>query len=456
MNQNLQALNVVIGSSDTKFNECAYYQLEQIKKQQGSKFNPNKSYYLARATGGSGANAQEAIYNSVKEMVCKNEKPDTQENEMIKTVMNSIGEDVMRFQIKEADSVYLGGFTYNNTKKIHDKVFENAESFQNSFNGGVPFTFGANMTNLRVQMPMATSFDLLGNYDLGSPTGNSLFGASEVLTTLSYDGSVSNITNGATTLGQSSYKGEQHILNYKVAGIGITEPTAIISGFNTGYAGDNILMSNLARAIKIAEAKIKVQIMRDFYNTLAADTENVKTIKMSDIDSSLNTTLTKLLSTASGAGEFATKVIRGLIAPSNSYLETNQRSLSRAVIHTSMNAVWKSFLTYALSGGTTGQTWAGDLRLDSTMKNLKTFYGGDIVDVDAPSDIDLRMLFIADPDIEGMKDSEYGSLMTVIALAPTIMATYGGIGFTNQVMVSKYSLPKVLIPKGAVFVVGEK
>lgn len=452
---------VIQASEDARINESAFLQLHALRNSKD--FDPDKAYYLEKATGGSSANAEEAVFNSLVDL-CGYNKANMSFKErghIERFIQNSVGHDTLSYRVKEATDIYLGGFTYNSTKAFHDKLTSNQAEFRNSLVSGLPFTFGANAANIGAPMPEVSTYGFLSSYELGAPTGSTLFGASEVITLLNYEGAPTNITNGATTLGQAAIGGEHKSTTYKVLGMGLSEPALMVSGSSAGYAGDNILMSHFGLSIDIAKAKIRTALMRDFYNALetASDTSGtlyVPTYKMSDIDTSLNTTFTSLFSTASGAGEFATKVLKALIAPQNKYLETTQFGVKRVVMHTSMKETWESFLTLALAGGTTGQIPAGDLRLYNAIKGLTATFGGDICPTTDPDAVDLRMLFLADPNIEGYQNPLYRAMIMIIAVAPTVMATYGGAGFTNQTLLTKYSLPEVFAHKRAMFLVGEQ
>lgn len=451
----LAGYNVIQASEDARINESAFLQLHSIKnsmEREGKTFDPNKPYYLERVMGGSTANAEKEIRNSLEDFGIVERGQDN--------IVNILGRDIMRFKAKPSDEEKLGGFTYNTTKAMHEKMFESKEAFRNSLLDGVPFTFGINMANLRVPMPEISTYDFLSRLELGTPTGNTLFGASEVLTQLSFDGEPTNITNGATTLGHASYGGEQLAVNYKVIGMSIAEMESITLSNGTGYAGDNLIQQNYGLGLEIAKAKMKNALMRDFYHHLSQAKEGnnflVPTYTMKDIDNSFaNKSLTDVFSTTGGVGEFITKIIPAVVAPNNKFLETNQAKLSRIVMHTSFKAVWdNNIATLNLTGQTNGQTFAGGLNLQSLLNNVNVTFGGDISAVTNPDPLDLRMLFVADPFAE-YQAPQYGFCFVVVALAPTIMATYGGAGFTNQMLLSKYSLPEVNVAKRAMFLVGE-
>ena len=454
--ENLNAHNIIQASEDSRVNMSAYLQLEAIKnsmEREGKTFDPNKSFYLERATGGSVANAEGEIRNSLE---LHNIKDGNQEK-----MVSLIGRDIMRFKAMPSDENKLGGFTYNNSKAFFDKAMSNPQEFQNSMLTGVPFTFGINMGNIGMPMPEISSYDFLSSLELGMPTGNTLFGASEVLTLLDTAGEPTNITNGSTTLGQASFSGSQKVMNYKVVGFGLSQLDTMISGTAGGYAGDNLIQQSFGRYLEIAKAKVKTHLMRDFYNSLATAKDGnkflVPSYTMNDIDNSFaNKSLTEVFSTTAGVGEFITKIIPAVLAPSNSFLDTNQAQLSRMVMHTSFKAVWENSLaTYAMTGQTQGQTFAGGLNLQEALKNVSVTFGGDISPVTQPEPLDLRILLVADPSFDGYKVFDYGFCAVVIALAPTIMATYGGAGFTNQMLVTKYSTPEVKVANRAMFLLGQ-
>lgn len=454
--ENLNAHNIIQASEDSRVNMSAYLQLEAIKnsmEREGKTFDPNKSFYLERATGGSVANAEGEIRNSLE---LHNIKDGNQEK-----MVSLIGRDIMRFKAMPSDENKLGGFTYNNSKAFFDKAMSNPQEFQNSMLTGVPFTFGINMGNIGMPMPEISSYDFLSSLELGMPTGNTLFGASEVLTLLDTAGEPTNITNGSTTLGQASFSGSQKVMNYKVVGFGLSQLDTMISGTAGGYAGDNLIQQSFGRYLEIAKAKVKTHLMRDFYNSLATAKDGnkflVPSYTMNDIDNSFaNKSLTEVFSSTAGVGEFITKIIPAVLAPSNKFLDTNQAQLSRMVMHTSFKAVWENSLaTYALTGQTQGQTFAGGLNLQEALKNVSVTFGGDISPVTQPEPLDLRILLVADPSFDGYKVFDYGFCAVVIALAPTIMATYGGAGFTNQMLVTKYSTPEVKVANRAMFLLGQ-
>lgn len=449
--------NIIQASEDARINESAFLQLHAIKnamEREGKTFNPNKPYYLERATGGSMANAEKEIRNSLSEFGITG---DGQEN-----MISLIGRDIMRFKAKPSDEYRLGGFSYNQCKAMHDKMFASKEAFRNSLLDGVPFTFGINMTNLDLPMPEVSTYDFLSNLELGVPTGNTLFGASEVLTMLDFGGEPTNITNGATTTGSATYGGEQVAVNYKVLGLNISQFETLVSGTGNGYAGDNLIQQNYGRALDIAKAKMKTALMRDFYYHLSNAKDGadflVPTYTLDDIDNSFaNKTLTDVFRSSAGVGNFITKIIPAVNAPSNSYLETNQVQLSRMVMHTSFKSVWDNAVaTLELTGGTQGQTFAGGLSMQTLLKNVSVTFGGDISPVTEPKPEDLRILFVADPSFNEFKSLEFGFCFVVVAIAPTIMATYGGAGFTNQMLITKYSLPQVRKAKRAMFLAGNK
>lgn len=455
MSNNLSGYQIIQASEDSRINMSAFLQLHEIKnsmEREGKTFNPNKPYYLEKVSG-SMTSAEREICNSLDNfnIVDKGRS----------NMLELIGRDVMRYKAMPSDEFKLGGFTYNNTKKFFDKTFSSTEAFTNSMLEGVPFTFGINMSNIRMPMPEMNTFDFLSNLELGMPTGNTLFGSAEVLTMLDFGGTPTNITNGATTQGQASWGGGQRIVNYKVLGFGLSQLENMINSTG-GYAGDNLIQQNYGRGLEIAKAKMKTAIMRDFYNSLATLKDGnknlVPTYTMKDIDNSFaNKTLTQVFSTASGVGDFLTKIIPAVTAPSNNFLETNQAQLSRMVMHTSFKPAWENaIVTLGLSGQTQGQTFAGGLNMQDVLKNVKVTFGGDIVHTPDPSPLDLRMLLVADPSMDGHKSSEYGFCFIVVALAPTIMATYGGAGFTNQMLITKYSLPEVSVAKRAMFLMGEQ
>lgn len=148
-------------------------------------------------------------------------------------------------------------------------------------------------------------------------------------------------------------------------------------------------------------------------------------------------------------GKFITQILPQVLAPANKFLETNQRSLSRIIAHTSMEGAFRDVIpTLEMTNGT-GSTYGGrGIGLGEMLKDRRLAFGGDIIPT---PDSDLRMLLIADPTDPAMNISDYNWSYMAIALAPTIMATYQGVGLANQIMVSKFSDPKVVFPKSAMF-----
>lgn len=457
MNTSMANFNAIQASEDKRINICAFTQLHALRNSKD--FDPDKTYYLQRDIGGGSASADEVVFNSLVDLAGKNRNSVsfTDRAKIEHFIENSIGRDLMTYRVQKADQTFKGGFTYNSTKKYFDEEVKNAVEFKNSVVSGLPFTFGVSPNNIAAPMAEISSFDVLGEYELMSPTGSTLFSAAEVFSTLNYDGEPSDITNGATTLGQAAMGGEYRTAPYKVIGLGITEPTSMISGA-TGFSGDNVLLSNFGIGIQIAKSKISLALMRDFYNALdtavdSAGAKYVPTYKMSDIDASLNVTFGNLFKNAAGVGEFATKVIKPLLS-NNQYLSTDQVMLKRMVVHTIYTGVFNSFFTYGFSGGTTGQVPVQS-KFSDLYPDLKVFFGRDIVSNPEPTDLEQRMLLLADP-VSPNANSIHRAIMMSIAVSPTVMASYSGIGFTNQTLIAKYTLPEVIAHKRAIFLIGEQ
>lgn len=451
----LNNMNVIQASEDARINESAFLQLHALKKEMGSKFDVNKPYFLMKYGAGSTANAEKEVRNAMSDLGVK---------ESLQNVMvDKLGRDILRFKVMEADEGKLGGFTYKKCQEAHDKMFKgSAQEFKNSLIDGVPFTFGINTVNVRMPQPEVTSYDFLSGYELGVPTGNTLFGASEVINTISFKGSPTDITNGATTLGAAAWGGNQELSPYKVTGISIAELQSFVDSTASGYAGDNLIQTVFGKGLEVAKRKMQNAIMRDFYAGLESAVDSsgnslVPTYKLSDItDGAItDTSLTKLFSTSAGLGDFITKVVQAVNAPQNSWLDTNQRMLSRIVAHTSFAPAFeRNIPTLGLSGDTTGQTTAGGMSLKDALKGVDVYFGGDICASSNPAEDDLRMLFVSDPSINGYKSDEYGFAWIVIALAPTIMATYSGAGFQNQMFLTRYTTPVVNLANSAFFLKG--
>lgn len=451
----LNNMNVIQASEDARINESAFLQLHALKKEMGSKFDVNKPYYLMKHGAGSTSNAEKEVRNALASLGVNERGADA--------LVNKIGSEILRFKVYEADEDRVGGFSYAECEKIHNSMFKNSQEFKNALISGVPFTFGINTANIKIPQPEVTSFDFLSGYELGVPTGNTLFGAAEVLSAIDFKGTPTDISNGSTTLGAAAWGGQQTVAEYRTIGMSISELQSFIGGSVGGYAGDNLIQSVYGKGLEVAKRKMQTTIMRDFYKGLekAVDESGnylVPTYQLSDISSDItNNSLTNLFSTSAGLGDFITKIVQAVNAPRNKFLETNQRMLSRIVAHTSFAPAFnRNIPTLGLSGNTTGQTTAGGLSLKDALQGVSLYYGGDVCGSESPDEEDLRMLFVADPSIDGYKSDEYGWAWIVIALAPTIMATYSGAGFQNQMFLTKYSLPKVVLPNCAFFLQSSK
>lgn len=451
---NTSVYPIIQASEDGRVNESVYLQLEHLKnsmEREGKTFDENKPFYLERVGANAPATAEGEIRNSLNELGIKGHNQEK--------MLHIIGHDTMKYKVRPSDENRLGGFTYAQTKKFHDKIFNSPQEFKNSMIDGLPFTFGANMTNIRVQMPEMSSYDFLSNLELGSPTGTTLFGSSEVLTMLEFGGEPSNITNGSTSVGTASYSGTQAVAPYKVVGMNLAQLNTMVDNHSAGFAGDTLIQQVYGRGLDVAKMKIKTQLMRDFYSTLesAKDTAGnflVPTYQLQDIDNTITQNVSQLFSKSSGIGDFLTKIIPAIVAPANKFLETQQASLSRIVLHTSFEAVWRnSVATYGLTGGTTGQTYAG-INIQEVLKNIQVFFGGDICHTSNPAPEDIRVLCMADPTNPDYKSSEFGAIWMVVALAPTIVTSYAGLGFSDQILLTRYTQPNVSIAKRAMFIQG--
>lgn len=448
----LNNYNVIQASRDSMVNISAFAQILDYYAK-----NPNadkgKSFYLERTQGASFDNANEAIRNGF-EIICGKSNETKQ---YIDRMIDMLG-GITKFKLYPASPARLGGFTKNETEKfVTEKILKNdtAKAYLNSLVEGVPFTFGINLNNTRISQPEKSSFDFLTSGYLGVPTGATLFGSSEILNLIEFNGHPTDITNGATDIPTTSVRGTQELVPYNVIGIQIPELTNVIDNTGRGFAGDNLLKSLYGNALEVTEAKMKTTLMRIIYKRLSElkgpdGKPLVPTYTLNDIDTTFNNKKLKdLFASSAGLGEFLTKVLPALWAPSNKFLDANQNILKRIVAPTSASgAVANTTATLGFTGQTQGQVPVRD-NLYNMMNDLEWYFGGDILP--ETDSADFRMLFVADPKFSEFDSAQYSALWVSMALAPTIMATSAHIGFTNQVFVSKFSDPMVTYAKRLMF-----
>lgn len=445
MANTLNSYKVIQASKDARLNLSAFLQLDEMKNKDKN-FNINQPFYLERVGGGSTTRANKAIMNSLARNGFNEDNAEK--------VANKIG-DLDLFVAIQADADRLGGFTWANTKPIFDKLCnsQTAQEFKNSLISGLPFTFGIS-TNIRVQMPERSTFDALNFNDLETPSGSTLFSAGEVITMLGFNGQPTDITNGATMIGNSSIVGQNDTLMYKTFGMNMAEIENVVGVTSGNFSMTNLIQSYYGKSLLLAEAVMKTSIMRNYYDVLASAKDEggnpiVPTYNLSDLDATITFKLKDVASSSANMGKFITQILPQVLAPANKFLETNQRSLSRIIAHTSMEGAFRDVIpTLEMTNGT-GSTYGGrGISLGEMLKDRRLAFGGDIIPT---PDSDLRMLLIADPTDPAMNISDYNWSYMAIALAPTIMATYQGVGLANQIMVSKFSDPKVVFPKSAMF-----
>lgn len=449
MKTRISNFDVIQASKDSLVNLSAFAQIMDYKKK-----NPNtpdtKNFYLQRTTGNANTNAIAEIRNGLEYIGTKSENIDP--------IINMLG-TIPAFKLYPANPDKLGSFNEADTTKSVTKIFnaasEGTQAVMNSLVEGVPFTFGINLQNTRLSQPEKSSFDFLTDGYLGVPTGATLFGSAEILNLIDFKGQPTDITNGATDIATTAVRGSQELVQYKIFGIQIPELTNEISPTGNGYAGDNLIKSVFANSLQITEAKMKTAIMRSFYSDLTnlkgADGKPlIPSYTLNDIDTAFNgKKLKDLFSTSAGVGEFLTKILPRLWSPGNKFLDANQNILKRIVAPTSLTgAIEQTIATLGFQGQTTGQVPTND-NLANMLRNIKFYYGGDILpEIDSS---DIRILCVADPKFSEFDRQEYSSLWVSMALAPTIMATSTHIGFTNQVFVSKFSEPYVPFAKRLMF-----
>lgn len=445
----LNNYDVIQASKDAIVNLSAYAQMLNYERQNGE-LKGNETFYLQRTMGNSLDNA----IPDIKEGLKFNGFNDHEIDGYISLLGN-----IPMFKLYRASASKMGGFTKNEVEKyVTEKVFskKNEAEFKNALVEGLPFTFGINMNNVRMQQAEKSTYDFLMEGYLGVPTGATLFGSSEILNFLEFNGSPEDITNGATSIPTTSVRGSQELAPYKVIALRIPELTNEIAT-GVGYAGDNLIKSVFGQALQIAENKMKTTVMRNFYGALSNLKDNtgnpvVPTKTLSDIDNALNaTSIKQLFSSSAGIGTFMTKVLPKLWAPDNGLLDANQNVLQKIVAPTSLYASYHNTIaTLGFTGQTTGQVPANG-NLDRMMTNLKWYFGGDILP--DPTSKDVRLLLVSDPIFPEYKSPEYSAIWVSMALAPTVMAVSNSIGVTDQVFVSKFSDPVVTSPNRLLFLV---
>lgn len=447
---NLFEMNAIQASEDPRVNLCAFLQLENLKRTKPKEFSNSKPYFLLAPNGGSAVReVNKAIKNSLDAMGIGESA-----GEHLRGLMG----DLNRFQIRECSAVESGGFTYDNTKRIVDSLMDEKKEFRNSFIEGLPFTYGVSAANYNIAMPIRPSYSFLSNLDFATPASSTLFSSGEVLNLIEIGGTATDITNGATSMGQVSYGGKQVLAPYKTIGVGLSQLETMVRSTSSGFAGDALIQNIYGYALEIKKQELLAGIMRDVYATLESAIDGaeavVPTRTLAQVANITGTSLSKLFGSSEGVGAFISKVLPALNAPSNPYLETNQRKLSRIVAHTSFEAGFERIVpTFGFTGNTTGQVPA-HASLIEALKGVAVTFGGDIVASNNPAEADLRLLLVADPSEQGYVRPEHGFMRVVIALAPTILASYNGAGFTNQALVARFSKPEVMVKKCAMFLKG--
>lgn len=451
----LSNYNAIQASEDPRVNLSAFLQLHDLKLKGGKDFSPDKPYFMFRPQGGGASRTHqmvnEAYTNSLSSMGV---------GELAAKQFKTMLSDVSAFRIQEPQANEVGGFTYNDTKRIVDRFVDNPSEYRNSFIDGLPFTYGLSMANANYPMAETPSFDFLGELDFAMPATGTLFSSGEVINMLDIGGTPTDITNGGTTMGQASFGGSQAMVKYHTYGLGLSNLETDISGVTGGFAGDAMIQSIYGYALELKRKQMLAGMMRSIYNTLATTEDDggnnlVPTYTINDIAGITGTSLQKLFGSSEGIGSFISKVIPALNSPANKWLETNQRALDRMVVPISfLSAFQRNVATYGLTGGTQGQVPAAQT-LEQALTGIKVSYGSDITPTSTPTEEELRFLLVSDP-IGDNRRAEHGFMRVVVALAPTIMAAYNGAGFTNQCLISRFSEPRIMTAKSAIFLTGSK
>lgn len=451
----LSSYNAIQASEDPRVNLSAFLQLHDLKLKGDKSFSPDKPYFMFRPQGGGASRTHqmvnEAYTNSLSSMGV---------NELAAQQFKNMLSDVSAFRIQEPQASEVGGFTYNDTKRIVDRIMDNPAEYRNSFIDGLPFTYGLSMANANYPMAETPSFDFLGELDFAMPATGTLFSTGEVINMLDIGGTPTDITNGGTTMGQASFGGSQAMVKYHTYGLGLANLETDISGVTGGFAGDAMIQSIYGYALELKKKQMLAGMMRSIYNTLATTEDDggnnlVPTYTINDIAGIAGTSLQELFGSSTGIGNFISKVIPALNSPANKWLETNQRALDRMVVPISfLSAFQRNVATYGLTGGTQGQVPAAQT-LEQALTGIKVSYGSDITPTSSPKDNELRFLLVSDP-IGDNRRAEHGFMRVVVALAPTIMAAYNGAGFTNQCLISRFSEPRIMTAKSAIFLTGSK
>ena len=451
----LSNYNAIQASEDPRVNLSAFLQLHDLKLKGDKDFSPDKPYFMFRPQGGGASRTHqmvnEAYTNSLSAMGV---------NELASKQFKNMLSDVSAFRIQEPQANEVGGFTYNDTKRIVDRIMNNPSEYKNSFIDGLPFTYGLSMANANYPMAETPSFDFLSELDFAMPATGTLFSSGEVINMLDIGGTPTDITNGATTMGQASFGGSQTMVKYHTYGLGLANLETDISGLAGGFAGDAMIQSIYGYALELKKKQMLAGMMRSIYNTLATTEDDggnnlVPTYTINDIAGITGTSLQELFGSSAGIGKFISKVIPALNSPANKWLETNQRALDRMVVPVSfLSAFQRNVATYDFTGGSTGQVPAAQT-LEQALTGIKVSYGSDITPTSSPKDDELRFLLVSDP-IGDNRRAEHGFMRVVVALAPTIMAAYNGAGFTNQCLISRFSEPRIMTAKSAIFLTGSK
>lgn len=451
---NLHNFNAIQASEDPRVNLSAFLQLEALKQGQKESFSVDKPYFLHKAQGDGGRTASVVRNSIVSAMDGMGLSKSAQF-----AVLNSLG-DSMQFAVREASATEVGGFTYNDCKRIAERMIESKQGFQNSLVDGLPFTYGVSGLNFNVPMPIKPSYEFLGSLDFASPATSTLFSVGEVLNLLDINGAPTDMTNGATNIGQASFGGSQVIAPYKTLGIGLAQLESSVASSGNGFAGDALIQQIYGYGLEIIKKNLLGAVMREVYagldNAMDGANKLVPTYTINDIAQITGKSLTDLFSSNAGIGDFITKIISAVNAPNNRFLETFQRKLTRIVAHTTFESAFsRTIPTFGFTGGTQGQVPSAT-SLKEALGDVSVTFGGDICPTNAPAETDLRLLFVADPSDSSMARPEHGFMRIVVALAPTIIANYSGAGFVNQTLITRFTQPEVMLPKCAFFLKGSK
>lgn len=451
---NLHNFNAIQASEDPRVNLSAFLQLEHLKQEGNSGFSVDKPFFLHKTQGDGGRTAN-VVRNSI---VSAMDKMGISKSAQF-VILNSLG-DTMQFAVRPSTDTEVGGFSYNDCKRIAERMIESKQGFQNSLVDGLPFTYGVSGLNFNLPMPIKPSYEFLGSLDFAAPATSTLFSVGEVLNLLDINGAPTDMTNGATSIGQASFGGSQVIAPYKTLGIGLAQLESSVSASGNGFAGDALIQQIYGYGLEIIKKNLLGAVMREIYagldNAMDGTTKLVPTYTLNDVAGITGKTLTDLFSTNAGLGDFITKVISAVNAPNNEFLETFQRKLTRIVAHTMFEPAFsRTVPTFGFTGNTQGQVPSA-MSLKDALNDVSVTFGGDICPTNTPNEEDLRLLFVADPSDSSMARAEHGFMRVVVALAPTIIANYSGAGFVNQTLITRFTQPEVMLPKCAFFLKATK